>query len=132
MPPLFIQMEPGTTLLLMMERVVVLGRIVYTDDFLISEALTVSAYRHVRVDHAASFVGEGNPHDRDQALLEPSQAALARFHGANSPSPLSQLHFWVTHAAPLLLNNEHPLPLLFPHCCGTPLKRKLPSHQDSQ
>ena len=37
----------------MMWRVVVLGRIVYTDGFLISEALDVSAFRHVRVDHAA-------------------------------------------------------------------------------
>ena len=69
------------TLMPIMERLVVPDSIVYTDGLMSYDALDVSDFRHVRVEHSARWVDEGNHINGIENFWNQAKRHLRRFNG---------------------------------------------------
>ena len=66
------------TLLPIIEERVTPDSIVYTDTFKAYNALDVTEFHHMRINHSKLFADRGKSHQRDRKLLEPSQTTSAK------------------------------------------------------
>ena len=75
------------TLMPIMERLIQPDSIVYTDGFSSYDALDVSDFHHVRINHSERFVDEGEPHQwRIENYLRTGKRHLRRFNGVPKQS----------------------------------------------
>jgi len=70
-----------TTLLPIMERMILPDSIVYTDSFSSYDALDVSAFHHVRINHSERFVEERNHINGIENFWNQAKRHLRRFNG---------------------------------------------------
>jgi transposase len=70
-----------TTLMPIMERMILPDSIVYTDSFVSYDALDVSAFHHVRINHSERFVEERNHINGIENFWNQAKRHLRRFNG---------------------------------------------------
>ena len=74
------------TLMPIMERMIVPDSIVYTDGFSSYDALDVSAFHHVRINHSERFVDERNHINGIETFWNQAKRHLRRFNGVPKKS----------------------------------------------
>jgi transposase len=78
--------EPPPTLMPIMERMILPDSVVYTDGFSSYDALDVSDFHHVRINHSERFVDERNHINGIENFWNQAKRHLRRFNGVPKQS----------------------------------------------